>query len=72
MNHQEKTVWAELLANFAVLIGYSAWLLGQLGQKDVSLSSKSDRGPNMSPWKDLSSRSAPMLKPASECLGSRV
>jgi len=36
MNHQEKTVWAELLANLAVLIGYSAWLLGQLAQKDVS------------------------------------
>ena len=36
MNHQEKTVWAELFANFAVLIGYSAWLLGQLAQKDVS------------------------------------
>ena len=30
MNHQEKSIWSEVAANLAVLIGYSYWLVTQL------------------------------------------
>jgi len=35
MNHQEKSVWLELVANLVVLVGYSAWLLSELGKSDL-------------------------------------